>query len=145
MPAFARHGEYTLEIDGNIIKLVASGAVNRETIEVYVREVGSLVEAFAGAPFAMYSVYDQHVILTPEAEALLARSITERVEKGLCASALNLVNSDHRLIISAQIGGLYNKAGVPWCTVDSYEAAKPWLEARIAEAGFRGEKLARQE
>jgi hypothetical protein len=134
VPAFEPHGEYTLEIDGSIIKLDASGAVNKETIETYVREVGSLVETFAGAPFAMYSVYDPDVILTPEAEALLARSIEERAGKGLCASALNLVNSDHRLIISAQIGGLYKKAGVLWCTVDNYETAKPWLEARIAEA-----------
>ncbi len=134
MHVFEPHGDYSLEIDNFIIKLDASGAVNKETIEAYMLEVSSLVESFAGAPFAMYSVYNQNVILTPEAEVLLGRSIAERAGKGLCACALNLNNSTSPLINSAQMGRLYKNAGVPWRTVDSYEASKPWLEARIEEA-----------
>ncbi|MEP3113223.1 MAG: hypothetical protein ABJO77_05830 [Nisaea sp.] len=134
MHVFEPHGEYSLEIDDCIIKLFASGAANKETIDAYVREVRSLVDSFAGAPFAMYSVYDQNVILTPEAEAVLALSIAERAEKGLCACALNLNNSTSRLIVSAQMDRLYKNAGVPWRTVDNYEESKPWLEARIEEA-----------
>lgn len=134
MPVFEPHGEYRLERDGYIIKNDASGAINLETIEAYAREISALVEGFSGAPFAMYSLYDPDVILTSQAEMRLRQSVAERVGKGMCAAALNLSNSAHRLIIAAQIGGLYQEAGVPWQEFDSYEAAKPWLETRIAKA-----------
>ncbi|WP_193172071.1 hypothetical protein [Nisaea nitritireducens] len=134
MPLFAPHGEYSLELDGNIIKNSALGAANQETIEDYVKELALLIGQFSGAPFAIYSDYDPAVILTHDAVARLKESIAERCRHGMCAAALNLSRSSHRLITSAQIGGLYEEAGVPWREFDSYEAAKPWLEARIEEA-----------
>lgn len=134
MPLFAPHGEYRLEVDGNIIKNFADGAVNQETIEMYAREMATLIRQFSGAPFAIYSDYGPTVILTHDAVVRLEESIAERCRHGMCAAALNLSRSSHRLITSAQIGGLYEKAGVPWHEFDSYEGAKPWLEARIEEA-----------
>lgn len=134
MPLFEPHGEYRLELDGNIIKNFAVGAANQETIEIYTKELALLIREFSGAPFAVYSDYDPDVILTHEAVARLRENIAERRGWGMCAAALNLSSSAHRLITSAQIGGLYEEAGVPWREFDSYEAAKPWLEAKIAEA-----------
>lgn len=57
-----------------------------------------------------------------------------RVKAGMCAAALNLSNSDHRSFVAAQIGGLYEEAGIPWREFEGYELAKPWLARLIKDA-----------
>ncbi|UUX48249.1 ribonuclease E inhibitor RraB [Nisaea acidiphila] len=137
MPVFEQHGKYRLERDGFILKLDASGQVNDETILAYTQEVLDAVQEFGGEPFAIYSRYDGQVLLTHEAESRLRDNIAERVAAGMCAAALNLNNSDYRLIVAAQIGGLYEEMGVPWREFEKYEDAKSWLEAHIADARQR--------
>lgn len=134
MPAFSQHGEYHLERDGFILKLDASGLVNEETIAAYAREVLDLIRSFDGEPFAIYSSYDAKVLLTHDAEEMLRNNISARIAAGMCAAALNLSRSGYRLIVAAQIGGLYSEVGLPWREFESYEEAKPWLEDQISEA-----------
>ncbi len=131
---FAPHGEYRLETDDRIIKVTAAGATNREAILRFSAEIAELVAGFGGRPFALYSAYDADVILTLEAEERLRKSITERARLGMCAAVLNVSNSMHPMIVSGQIGGLYDEAGVPWRTFDDYESARDWLLERVAAA-----------
>ncbi|WP_193185956.1 hypothetical protein [Nisaea sediminum] len=140
MPGFRQHGEYRLECDGYILKLDASGQVNQETIAAYARDVLDRIRSFEGEPFAIYSAYDPQVLLTHDAEATLRNNIGARIAAGMCAAALNLSQSDYRLTVAGQIGGLYDEFGLPWREFESYEEAKPWLEDQISQASSKRAK-----
>jgi hypothetical protein len=140
LAGFRQHGEYHLDCDGYVLKLDASGLVNEETIAAYAREVLDRIRSFDGEPFAIYSSYDPQVLLTHDAEATLRNNIAARMAAGMCAAALNLSQSDHRLTVAAQIGGLYDEFGLPWREFESYEEAKPWLDDQISQARSRRAK-----
>lgn len=131
---FPSHGEFATAIDGPIVKVVASGTPNLETMQDFTARMAEIVGTFGGKPFAVYSEFNGDILLPPDAEQRLRESIAERVRRGMVAAALQLQQSNCRYLILSQFGNVCGDLGVPLREFPSYEEAKVWLLDRIAGA-----------
>ncbi|UUX48251.1 hypothetical protein NUH88_12580 [Nisaea acidiphila] len=128
---FQPHGTYRIERDGRILKVFAAETANREMMEAYAREINEQVSALEGQPFATYLEFLTDAVLIDEAMYRLRENVAERKAMGLCAAALNVSRTSAPFLISAQMGAVYENAGLPCRQFDAYDAAAAWLNQQI--------------
>ncbi|WP_420402630.1 hypothetical protein [Nisaea sp.] len=134
MTVFSEHGDYSIGTDGRILQVFVTATLNSEMMARYSREMSELADAMTGRPFASYIEYLTDAILMLEAIEKLRPGIQERQRKGLCAVAFNVSKSAAPSIVAAKSGELYDALGLPWKSVQDYDAARPWLLEQIDAA-----------
>ena len=134
------HGIYTIESSGRILFVDATGPFNDEVIRRYLKELMAEIEALAPDPWAMFVIFRNVSLFTPEAERELTAVNKLRKDLGMEFIALVFLDIVGAEILRSQIDRIYESAGVEHAYFDSSAKAREWL----AEKGYQVGKVSRQ-
>ena len=133
-----KHGEYTMTLEGHIIKAQLIGVATAKMLRQYHVDVISLVQPLEGASWGFLgSIYGTGV-LTPETEALLIVSLQERMKIGMCGCAVIADGAKIPAMVIQQLARVFKKAGMPYLFCSSDEEGLLWLEKQgcVAQQPF---------
>lgn len=124
------HGEYSVELFGNIIVSTLKGSFNEVGTMKYTELVKAKIATLANAPFAM--LIDDIALEggTPEAYKVLNDYNTWLLEQPLVAKAL-VINSTLQKAITLKLTPSLTKQNIEY--FDDKASAMEWLEQQLSE------------
>jgi hypothetical protein len=88
---FAKHGNFHLELKGNLLFITISGAWNREAALEYESAIVEATKPLIGIPWAVITVIDDWELCTPDSALVMVGMIKTAIKNGLVREAV--VNS----------------------------------------------------
>jgi hypothetical protein len=123
------HGNYSVELKGNIIWVVLDGAFNEFAVENWINEVKAIVNALNGKPFTILMEMSKALGATPESFELSNQYNAWLNKQNMTAKALIYGSAvfedmDKTLVPSKQEQNIR--------VFDDIEAAQNWLQQQLA-------------
>lgn len=84
---FPKHGNYSLDVSGNVLEVFATGAWNLRTAEAFTDEMHELTDRFENTNWAALIDGRRWVLTTPECQQCITEAIKVNIAKGLRRSA----------------------------------------------------------
>lgn len=132
----SKHGEYIIELIGNIIRVDGKGVVTRSILEQYLEDVKTVTRALNGKSWGFLGFVHGTGILTPEAEHALVISINARKQVGMKACALVTTNADIPSLVKSQFERVYKRSQISYRFCASEDEAYTWLETQGCSSSF---------
>lgn len=132
----SKHGEYIIELFGNIIRVDGKGVVTKPILEQYLEDVSTVTRSLNGKPWGFIGFVHGTGILTPEAEHALVISINVRKQGGMKACALVTTNADIPSLVKSQFERVYKRAQIDYQFCESEDEAFIWLETKGCSSSF---------
>ncbi|WP_334030064.1 hypothetical protein [Alteromonas sp. P256] len=132
----SKHGEYAIELKGNIIRVDGKGVINKSILEQYLEDVRTITSALQGQPWGFLGFVNGTGILTPEAEHALVVSIQVRKQFGMRACALVVTNADIPSLVKNQFERVYQRAQIDYRFCASEDEAYLWLGTQDCSTAF---------
>jgi hypothetical protein len=88
---FSEHGDFDVNLRGNILFLYIQGAWNIETSVAYQEAISEAIKPVIGKNWAAITLMDDWELCTPDSESVLFEIIKDAISKGLTREAV--VNS----------------------------------------------------
>ena len=124
---FAAHGSYSVERNGNILVIEATGPFNESIIQQFENDAETRIEQFNNEAWATLVIYHGNGIFTPEAEAECIRLTKSKARAGMLANASVVINSIHADLQQMQLNRIYETANVPSHVFSDSVHATNWL------------------
>lgn len=119
----SKHGEYVIELIGNIIRVDGKGIVTKQILQQYHDDVRKVTRSLKGKPWCFMGFVAGTGILTPEAENALVASIMLRKRYGMTACALVTKDADIPMLVKSQFERVYTHAQINYAfCLDETEA-----------------------
>ena len=128
---FEQHGVYEVEVKDQILLVDARGPFNDTTLESYRADVKKAVLHLSASDWGQIIVLRGQSLFTPDAEQILYESTCWRIEHGLNASSVVMIEPDAEELIRAQMSRIYARANLPHHFAADIPAAKQWLKSQI--------------
>jgi hypothetical protein len=132
----SKHGEYIIELLGNIIRVDGKGVVTKPILEQYLEDVKTVTRPLNGKPWGFIGFVRGTGILTPEAEHALVVSINVRKQVGMKACALVTTNADIPSLVKSQFERVYQRAQIDYRFCASEDEAYIWLDTQGCSTAF---------
>lgn len=126
---FRRHGEYHIEVIGDILLIDGRGPFNVETVRQYERSIAEALEQMRTTEaWYQISVLHDMSIFTPDAFKKLEKINRWRMSIGLKATAVVSGHMVGKVLAEQQLANLYLEQGLTHAFFETVEAAKDWIE-----------------
>ncbi|GEA05452.1 hypothetical protein KUL42_02130 [Alteromonas sp. KUL42] len=122
-----KHGEYTITLEGHVIKAEFTGVATENMMKQYHADVVSLVQPLQGASWGFLGSIHGTGVLTPETEALLVASLQERMKIGMRGCAVIADGAKIPAMVVQQLARVFKKASMPYLFCSSDEEGFKWL------------------
>ena len=123
----SKHGEYSIELQGNIIRLDGKGVVTKALFQLYHEDVKKLALPLGGQPWGFLISVKGVGILTPDAEHALIDSVRMRKQYGMQACAFVTTHADIPALVKSQFERVYKAASIACYFCDCESEALSWL------------------
>ncbi len=124
---FPLHGEYTINVQNDILLVDATGPFNEELAKLYVQEYVQVIEKYR--PKAQISTIRGSAIFSPEREAELIKLHEWSVNQGIKAEAIILkTDRPEENLFSLHVERSRQLTQAPVCVFDTQEAALQWIQ-----------------
>lgn len=124
---FAEHGVFEVSTDGDKLFVDATGPFNEELANSYGLAIESCIKQLEGKSWSQIIVLHQLSLFTPEAEKVLIDTLVDRKRRGLIKSAVVLINSEGKSLITHQMSHIYQTADIEHGFFNTVEQANDWL------------------
>lgn len=124
---FAEHGIFEVKVDGRTLSVDATGPFNKELTASYGLAIESCIQTLEGSNWNQIIILHQLSLFTPEAETILIGTLIDRKKRGLVKSAVVLINSEGKSLITQQMSHIYQTAEIEYSFFDSLESAQEWV------------------
>ncbi len=127
---FLPHGEYRIELDNNVMLVEAKGPFNIEVVKQYSQQVAATLRQLV-LLWGQVVILHQNSLFTPEAEQLMYKTVKDRKEHGLVASAVIINGSASQFIIEQQVAQIYQASKVSYRFFDDECEARAWVDGAL--------------
>jgi len=124
----SKHGEYEIELLGNILRVDGRGVVTKQLLQQYHNDVKKITLPLGGQSWGFLGFVHGTGILTPEAELALVGSIQLRKTYGMSACALVTKEADIPTLVNSQFERVYIEAQIDYYFCSSEDEALAWLK-----------------
>jgi len=129
-------GHYSIDRDGDIIRVWSSPEFNVEAARQYAIDMIALIREMPPR-FGVLVSFDAPPVVAPEVEEAMRASARERAACGMVAAAFVTTSSDAIEVARAQWTRIYAGSGVDWSFFTETNAARDWLQAKVDAGGTR--------
>ena len=127
---FLPHGKYRIELKNNVMLVEAKGPFNIEVVKQYTQQVAATLSQLI-LPWGQVVILHQDSLFTPEAEQLMYKTVEDRKENGLVASAVIINGSTSQFIIEQQVAKIYQASKVNYQFFDDECVARAWVDEAL--------------
>lgn len=125
---FQEHGVFEVKIEQGYLLVDATGPFNDEFTKQYQQAIDKCLQQMRSTCWDQIIILRQLSLFTPDAEALLVKTLHTRKQKGLNKSAVVLINIEGKSLITQQLQRIYQSAQVEHAFFTDVEQAKAWLQ-----------------
>ncbi|NQZ30303.1 MAG: hypothetical protein HRU06_03470 [Oceanospirillaceae bacterium] len=136
---FDSHGKFIVSLQGNILRVDASGPFNHEAVDCYQEDVIAALKSLSG-PWGQLILMHANCLYTPEAEERMYHFSQLRKELGLKAIALVFVDQDAMFIVKDKISSFYKNIDITYHFFTQQLLAEQWLATQL-QPTMRSEHL----
>jgi len=122
------HGEYTIELKGNILITDAIGPFNQDLIEHYNEDITNVINSIAHKKWAQIIVLHSLSMFTPEAEQEFLKTLEYRKSKGLQVVCLITKDCEASRLVEWQFAHMYSQFDISFSFVENYQEAEEFIQ-----------------
>lgn len=130
---YSAHGRYAIEQQNNILLVDAQGPFNDITAAQYHKDIEEITEKMTGEPWGSLITFRGNSIFTPDAEEQLKETTRYRIQKGMIAIAVVILNSAYADMQQMQLQRIYQDCNINFHVFSDAESAKLWLDGYIEQ------------
>ncbi len=127
----SKHANYSIEQQNNILLIDAHGPFDEVITEQFDRDIKVVTQKMRHKPWASLVSFKGNSIITPEAEQNLIETTHYRVENGMVAIAVVIMNSSYADTLQMQLQRIYQSSSVQFNFFSDAKNAKSWLDSFI--------------
>ena len=126
-------GSYIIKQQDNILLVDAHGPFNEVTAHEYHQDIIHHTENMCGAPWGSLITFRGNSIFTPDVEEQLRETTQYRLQKGMIAVAVVILNSAYADTQQMQLQQIYRDFDVSFHVFSDTQIAANWLNNFIPQ------------
>ncbi|QBG35742.1 hypothetical protein [Litorilituus sediminis] len=130
---YSAHGRYAIEQQNNILLVDAQGPFNDITAAQYHKDIEEITEQMTGEPWGSLITFRGNSVFTPDAEEQLKETTHYRIQKGMIAIAVVILNSAYADMQQMQLQRIYQDCNISFHVFSDVASAKQWLDGYIEQ------------
>ena len=123
-------GQYTIDRDGDVIRVWSSPEFNLEAARQYALDMMAQIREMPPR-FGTLVCFDAPPVIGPEVEDAMRQSARERAAMGMIAVAFVTASQDAIDLARAQWSRVYEGSGIVLEFFQDAHVARDWLQARV--------------
>jgi hypothetical protein len=125
---FNRHGEYTIEVQGNSLFMDVCGPFNEEIISDYNLELGRAIDCMIGENWLQLIIMrGEAPLLSPQGEEILIQSLHKRRKNGLSKCAVVMDFEEGKSMVRYQFKKCNDTCNITSAFFNDVQSANEWL------------------
>lgn len=130
---YSAHGSYRIEQQNNIllIDINEQGNFNHAVSQQYLQDIKLITEKMRDTPWASLITFKGFGVFSPDAEKNLVETTHYRVENGMVAIAVVIIDNTYTDILQLQLQRIYQSTTVQFNFFSDAKYAKDWLDSFI--------------
>lgn len=131
---YSAHGQYAIKQQNNILFVDAQGPFNDVTAAKYHHDITEITNNMTGEPWGSLITFRGNSVFTPEAEKQLIETTRYRIQKGMVAIAVVILNSAYADMQQMQLQRIYQDCCISFHVFTNSHSAHAWLDSYIEQA-----------
>ncbi len=124
------HGDYSLDVKGDVLVIHARGPWNRACVDQYQRDYWAKLKEFRDSDYKELLLLEGESIVVPDALDLLRSGLPHSCRHGLKKIAVVLTDCKSRYLTCKQFEQIYQTSSVEYAFFDDQASACNWLSSQ---------------
>ena len=128
---YTAHGSIKIKKSDNVLFIDAQGPFNEVTTNKYQQDIKAIVTQMSDKPWTSLVSFKGNGVFTPDAEQGLTRVTQYRMEHGMIAVAIVIMNEPYADILQMQLQRIYQTCQLKFNFFSEENSAKKWLDSLV--------------